>query len=151
MSDDIKDDDYEVGYGKPPKATQFKRGRSGNPKGRPKASKNVGKILEDTFFQKVPITENGVRREATMLEAIVRQVANGAAKGDMRNVDRVLKLLPQLQDALTSAETASESTAQTDPQSDVAVLEALADMFGSDPEDLFATVQEGVGNDCPES
>ena len=151
MSDDIKDDDYEVGYGKPPKATQFKRGRSGNPKGRPKASKNVGKILEDTFFQKVPITENGVRREATMLEAIVRQVANGAAKGGMRNVDRVLKLLPQLQDALTSAETASESTAQTDPQSDVAVLEALADMFGSDPEDLFATVQEGVGNDCPES
>ena len=31
---------YEVGYGKPPKSTQFKPGRSGNPKGRTKGSRN---------------------------------------------------------------------------------------------------------------
>lgn len=150
MSDDIKDDDYEVGYGKPPKAGQFKKGKSGNPKGRPKASKNVGKVLEDTFYRKIMITEKGVRREVTMLEAIFQQVVHGAVKGDIRHVDRVLKLLPVLQDALASAETAAESTAQTDPQADIAVLEALADMFGGDPEDLFATVQGGIDDECPE-
>ncbi|WP_233493474.1 DUF5681 domain-containing protein, partial [Ruegeria atlantica] len=67
MSDDTKE--FEVGYGKPPKATRFKKGQSGNPKGRPKASKNVGSMLEEVFFRKIPITENGSRREVTMLEA----------------------------------------------------------------------------------
>jgi hypothetical protein len=151
MTDDANDRDYEVGYGKPPKSTQFKKGKSGNPKGRPKASKNVGKALEDTFYRKITVSENGVHRELTMLEAIFRQVVNGAVKGEIRHIDRVLKLLPVLQDALPSAETAAESTAQTDPQADLAVLEVLADMFGGDPKDLFATVQEGVENDCPEN
>ncbi|WP_170758955.1 DUF5681 domain-containing protein [Ruegeria lacuscaerulensis] len=97
MSDDTKE--YAVGYGKPPKATQFKKGRSGNPKGRPKASKNVGSMLEEVFFRKIPITENGSRREVTMLEAILRQLVNGAVKGEMRSIDRVLKLLPTVQEA----------------------------------------------------
>ena len=34
MSND--NDDYEVGYGRPPKSGQFKKGQSGNPKGRPR-------------------------------------------------------------------------------------------------------------------
>jgi hypothetical protein len=36
MSEENMSDSYEVGYGKPPKDTQFKKGSSGNPKGRPK-------------------------------------------------------------------------------------------------------------------
>ena len=39
MEDDPKD--HEVGYGRPPKHTQFKAGTSGNPKGRPKGSLNL--------------------------------------------------------------------------------------------------------------
>ena len=78
--DDDRDDDdrdYEVGYGRPPKASQFKPGQSGNPRGRPRAVKNVGTMLEEVFFRKIPITENGKRREVTMVEAILRQLVNG--------------------------------------------------------------------------
>ncbi len=144
------DPEYEVGYGKPPQSTQFKKGKSGNPKGRPKASKNVGTMLEEIFYRKIPITENGNRREVPMLEAILRQLANSAAKGEIRSVDRVLKLLPTLQDSLDAAEFCSEGAAQVDQQSDRAVVEALVDMFGSDPEQLFATVQGGIDDECPE-
>jgi hypothetical protein len=42
-----KSSPYKVGYGRPPKATQFKPGKSGNPKGRPKGPKSVGAVLQD--------------------------------------------------------------------------------------------------------
>jgi hypothetical protein len=44
--------DYEVGYGKPPKHTRFKPGQSGNPKGRPKASKDFRSLLHRALFKK---------------------------------------------------------------------------------------------------
>ncbi|SDL25891.1 DUF5681 domain-containing protein [Aliiruegeria lutimaris] len=143
MSD--PENDYEVGYGRPPKKSQFKKGQSGNPKGRPRATKNVGTMLEEIFFKKIPISDNGVRREVSMLEAILRQVANGAAKGEIRHVDRVLKLLPVLQDSL--AEDKENSAAAIDPAADMAVLEAMAEIFGTDPEALFASSQEGESDE----
>lgn len=140
--DDGQDDarDYEVGYGKPPVSGQFKKGQSGNPKGRPKASRNVGTMLEEIFFKKISISDGGVRREVTILEAILRQVANGAAKGDIRYIDRILKLLPILQDTIARAD--DSGAADTDRATDMAVLGAMADILGSDPATLFATAQE---------
>jgi len=142
--DDDDDRDYEVGYGRPPKATQFKQGQSGNPRGRPKASKNVGTMLEEVFFQKIPITEKGVRREVTVLEAILRQLVNGALKGEVRQLDRVLKLLPVLQEYRSAAEAAHERGDARNPAADMAVLEALAEMVGSDADQLFASLQGGL-------
>ncbi len=151
MSKDDKDADFEVGYGKPPEITRFKKGQSGNPKGRPKASKTVGTMLEEVFFKKIPITENGSKREVTMLEAILRQLAHGAVKGEMRSVDRVLKLLPLLQEHRAAALAGGDSEAEVDPAADLAVLEALAEMFGSDPDQLFASVQGGIDDECLEA
>ncbi len=145
------DRDYEVGYGKPPMATRFKKGQSGNPKGRPKASKNVSTMLEDVFFQMIPITESGKRRAVPVVEAILLQLVNGAAKGDMRHIDRVLKLLPMVQEARALSLAGGDEAGQGDPQADMAVLEALAEMFGSDPEQLFATVQGGIDDDGPDT
>jgi hypothetical protein len=141
---DDDDRDYEVGYCRPPKSTRFKKGKSGNSNGRPKSSKPVGAILEEVFNRKIPTTENGKQRKISLLEAILRQLANGAAKGELRHIDRVLKLLPMIQEARAAA-TSDDMVGQAgDGSSDLAVLEALSEMFGGDPDQLFATIQAEV-------
>jgi hypothetical protein len=74
---------YDVGFGKPPKASQFCKGSSGNPKGRPKGRCNLATILARTLKEKVVINENGVRKTVTKLEAAVKQLVNQAASGDL--------------------------------------------------------------------
>lgn len=80
---------YAVGYGRPPKETQFVKGESGNPRGRPKGSRTVGAILQDILRQKIAVTENGKTRRLPALEVILRRLANDA----MRSDPRALKLL----------------------------------------------------------
>lgn len=87
MDEHDKSQDYDVGYGRPPAANQFKKGRSGNPKGRPNGKRNASTIILRALGAKVVINENGRRREVTKLEAALTQVANKAAQGDMRAVN----------------------------------------------------------------
>ena len=57
--------DYEVGYRNPPHHTQFKKGQSGNPRGRPCGSKNLKTLVNEVLNELVTITENGRRRKIT--------------------------------------------------------------------------------------
>ena|SRR5215469_2524297 len=75
--------DDRVGPGRPPKHSQFRKGQSGNPKGRPKGTLNVATVLERTLRERVVINENGERRTITKLEAAIKQLVNKAASGDM--------------------------------------------------------------------
>ena len=69
-----KKGDYEVGYGKPPRDACFKKGQSGNPKGRPPGSKNLATLLSDALNNPVMVTENGRRRKITKREAVIAQL-----------------------------------------------------------------------------
>jgi hypothetical protein len=82
---DEKDDQLndEVGYGKPPKHTRFRKGSSGNPKGRPKGALNVGTVLWSTLRERVVVNENGVRKKVPKLEAVLKQLVNQAASGNL--------------------------------------------------------------------
>lgn len=82
MKDEAKNGPYEVGYGKPPKNAQFKKGQSGNLKGRPRGTLNLATVLERTLREQVVVKENGRRKVITKLEAAVTQLVNKAASGD---------------------------------------------------------------------
>jgi hypothetical protein len=85
--------DYTVGYRRPPKATQFTAGKSGNPKGRPKGSRPVGAVLQDIIQQRVSVTENRKTRRIPALEVMLRRLANDAMRSDQRAIKLLLSLV----------------------------------------------------------
>ena len=74
------EENYEVGYGKPPKHTRFTSGRSGNPNGRPKGTRNFETDLKATLKAPVRITRNGKPRKVSTQEAMPRQRKRAAVK-----------------------------------------------------------------------
>src|SRR5204862_2500283 len=76
--------DYEVGYRKPPRQTRFTKGQSGNPRGRPKGSKNLPTLLTEALNESVVVAENGRRRKITMRQAIIKQLVKRSATADLR-------------------------------------------------------------------
>ena len=89
------DRDYAIGYGKPPAHARFRRGQSGNPKGRPKGRKELPDILSKVINETVTVVENGRRKSITKLEAIVKQLVNKAAAGDTRATKLLVELIPK--------------------------------------------------------
>ena len=86
---------FEVGYGKPPATTRFKSGQSGNPKGRPKGSRNKSKmpalneermksILLDEAYRTIKVNEGTGQISVPMAQAVIRSLAVNAAKGNQR-------------------------------------------------------------------
>jgi hypothetical protein len=73
-----------VGYGRPPKATRFKPGASGNPAGRPKKAKNLREQLLDELNSIVQFTEGSRRIEITKAQAIVKTLVKSAIEGNLR-------------------------------------------------------------------
>jgi hypothetical protein len=82
----------QIGFCRPPQATRFKKGFSGNPKGRPKHSLNVATAFIKASREKVIINEGGKRKTVTKLEAALKQLVNKAASGDHRSCQQLIDL-----------------------------------------------------------
>jgi hypothetical protein len=92
-----KKGNYEVGYGKPPVHTRFRRGKSGNTWGRPSASKNLSTLLNEALNEPVLVVENGRRRKISKRQAIIAQLVNQSAKADLRAIKILLDIQQQME------------------------------------------------------
>ena len=84
-------------YGKPPKVTRFKKGQSGNPKGRPKGSNNLGTLIQQELQKSIVIKEGDQKRKLTKLEAVAVRLTNDALKGNSRAIELLLRRVDKLQ------------------------------------------------------
>lgn len=106
---------YAVGYGRPPAASQFRKGESGNPKGRPKGSRNFTTLVMNQLEKTVTVTERGRTRVITKGEVVATQMVNDAARGDAR-ARRDLMLVTRAAEAELAAAAAAEEIHPDDHQ-----------------------------------
>ncbi len=96
------ENNYEVGYCKPPKNTQFKSGCSGNKKGRPKKNKNdIFDLIELELKGKVPLNDGQM---ITKEQAMCRQLVNKAASGGKDAMVLVMKTMGKRREKTTKEE-----------------------------------------------
>ena len=91
-------DPYEVGFGKPPKQTQFRRGRSGNPYGRPPKKPDLHGELTKVLRENVTITIDGQPEKVTVQQALLLRLRDQALRGELwaqKLLQKVLGALPE--------------------------------------------------------
>ncbi len=116
--------DYEVGYGKPPKDSRFKSGRSGNPRGRPKGSKNLLTLIHAELDRPIAVREDGRSRKVPARAALSKRLLQKALSGHDRSIELLFKLAGVRADhrAVAPVE-AADDNAQPLTAGDRAILE----------------------------
>jgi hypothetical protein len=107
-------DDEKVGYKRPPKATQFKPGRTGNAKGRPKRSHKLDANLIEMLNQMMTARIDGKTRRISRQEAILRILLSQALKGD----DKAIKLILSMRTKVDATRQAADQPEQEISESD---------------------------------
>lgn len=124
---------YDIGYGKPPVATRFKPGNSGNPKGRPRGAKGLNKIVRETLTTKVAVRTQGREIKMSKMEAVLQKTVELAMKGNPRAIMMLVSLyrpaVPDLQETAAGNGGDQDLTA-----TDLQILEMFRDEIRADLE-----------------
>jgi hypothetical protein len=91
MSDENAVAEEKVGYGNPPKHTQFQPGQSGNPGGRPKQHDSLFAALIDVLEGDVALPSDGEQILLQGYEAVARALVKRAVEGDGRAAQILLR------------------------------------------------------------
>ena len=114
---------YLVGYRRPPVTSRFQPGSSGNPKGRPKNSKNLKTLIRQAMTAKISIKEGPNSRRVSKIEGVVLRQLQSALKGDDRSAMAVIKMATQMGFLEDADSNSAEATALS--ASDERILEQL--------------------------
>jgi hypothetical protein len=83
---------YEIGYGRPPQHTRWKKGQCGNPNRiRKRTPEPVVQMIDEFFAGEIAIIENGISRRVSNFEAVVLQLWTKAMAGNKRAMNVLLK------------------------------------------------------------
>lgn len=92
----MSDDSEGVGYKRPPTASRWKKGQSGNPKGRTKGQRNLKTDLAAEMAEMLQITERGRPKRITKQRALLKAITARALGGDARATSEILDLVMRL-------------------------------------------------------
>lgn len=114
-----------VGYKNPPKPTQFQKGQSGNPSGRPKGRKNFETVMREQLNKPVTARVNGRIKKVSTMEAMIMQLLKASLEGDKAARALALKLSEQFGSDETSTSAGKTAFSRED---DAKVLQKLLQM-----------------------
>ena len=86
-------DNYETGYRKPPRHTRFRKGHSGNPRGRPKGAKNLKTDLLEELRERISVRDQGRSRSFSKQRALIKSLMARALQGNMAALAQLVTLI----------------------------------------------------------
>jgi Family of unknown function (DUF5681) len=85
--------EYEVGYKKPPRQSQFKAGNRVNPHGRGKRKRRTeAEMVNEIMSQPVSFREGGKSKRAPRIEILIKCYGAAALKGNVSAAEALLKI-----------------------------------------------------------
>jgi hypothetical protein len=91
--------DYDVGFGKPPKHSQFQKGNNANPNGRRGKHKPpaIADVINSVFDGVAEYRDRGRAKKALRRELTIKTHVSRALKGDLKSIETLLMLRTQAQ------------------------------------------------------
>ena len=148
MTTESSENAFKVGYKSPPQHSRFQPGRSGNPRGRQKAVRNLGSDVKRTLEVPVRLNEQGKARRVSTQEAALLRLREMALKGDARSLDRLLELAQTFNNG-AALETLGDKAVAAEDQAilDAYAAEVLSRPVSASAMSLGAAVDSGSNAD----